>query len=219
MATDYAYGHWTLVLGSILLVLFFVSRHIPLKTKLEKRSGGVLAAFVVALFTEMYGVPLTIYLLSSRFGIEIPFTHKYGHLLAYLLTYVGLDILYGWTLVMILSNAMIIIGMIWIIRGWEQVYNSGGELVTTGIYARMRHPQYSGIFLATTGFLIQWPTLLTLILFPFVVTMYYRLAMREEIAVQEKFGDAYRDYRRRVPAFAPRLLPATRSRLEYGALW
>ena len=218
MTTNYAYGHWSLVIISILLVFFFVSKYIPVRTRLEKRSGGVLATFIVALFTEMYGFPLTIYFLSSRFGVEIPFTHKYGHLLAYLLTYLGLDILYGWALVMILSNVMIIIGMIWIIRGWKQVYSSDGELVTTDVYARMRHPQYSGIILAAAGFLIQWPTLLTLILFPFVVTMYYRLAMREERDVEEKFKDEYLDYRRRVPAFVPKLFPSDRSRPEYEAL-
>lgn len=218
MTSDYAYGHWTLVIGSILLVFFFLSRQIPLKTRLEKRSGGVLAAFIVALFTEMYGVPLTIYFLSSRFDLEIPFTHQYGHLFAYLLTYTGLNILYGWAAVMIVSNVMILVGMILIIKGWEQVYRSEGELVTTGIYARMRHPQYSGIFLGITGFLIQWPTLLTLILFPFVVMMYHRLAMREEMEVLEKFGDAFQEYRRRVPAFVPRISPAKRSSPEYEAL-
>jgi protein-S-isoprenylcysteine O-methyltransferase Ste14 len=205
MTTDYAYGQWPLVIASVLLAFFFVSKYIPLKTRLEKRSGGVLATFIIALFTEMYGFPLTIYLLSSRFGIEIPFTHKYGHLLAYLLTYIGLDILYGWVLVMIVSNVMIIIGIIWISRGWKQVYSSGGELVTTGIYARMRHPQYSGIILASTGFLIQWPTLITLILFPFVVGMYRSLALREERDVEEKFQDEYRDYRKYVAAFIPKL--------------
>ena len=216
MTTDYAYGHWSLVIVSVLLVFFFVSKYIPVKTRLEKRSGGVLATFIIALFTEMYGFPLTIYFLASRFGIEIPFTHKYGHLLAYLLTYIGLDILYGWALVMIVSNVMIVIGIIWISRGWEQVYSSGGELVTTGIYARMRHPQYSGIILAATGFLIQWPTLLTLILFPFVVGMYHRLALREERDAEEKFKDEYRDYRKRVPALVPKVFPANRSRPEYG---
>jgi len=218
MTTDYAYGHWSLVMVSVLLVFFFVSKYIPIRTRLEKRSGGLLATFIVALFTEMYGFPLTIYLLSSRFGIEIPFTHKYGHLLAYFLTYIGLDILYGWALVMVVSNVMIVIGIIWISRGWKQVYSSGGELVTTRIYARMRHPQYSGIILAAAGFLIQWPTLLTLILFPFVVTMYYRLAMREERDVEDKFEDGYRDYRGRVPAFVPKVFPANHSRPEYEAL-
>jgi protein-S-isoprenylcysteine O-methyltransferase Ste14 len=120
---------------------------------------------------------------------------------------------------MIVSNVMIVIGIIWISRGWEQVYHSGGELVTTGIYARMRHPQYSGIILAAVGFLVQWPTLLTLILFPFVVTMYYRLAMREERDVEKKFKTEYLDYSKRVPAFVPKVFPAKRSRLEYGALW
>ena len=218
MATDHAYGHWSLVIASVLLVFFIVFKYIPVRTRFEKRSGGMLATFIIALFTEMYGFPLTIYLLSTRFGIEIPFTHKYGHLLAYFLTYIGLDILYGWALVMIISNVMIIIGIIWISKGWEQVHSSGGEFVTTGIYARMRHPQYSGIILAATGFLIQWPTLLTLILFPFVIRMYYRLAMREEKDVEDKFEDEYRDYRGRVPAFVPKMFPPNRSQPEYGTL-
>lgn len=200
------------------MVFFFVSKYIPVRTRLEKRSGGVLATFIIALFTEMYGFPLTIYFLSSRFGIEIPYTHKYGHLLAYLLTYIGLDILYGWALVMIVSNVMIVIGIIWISRGWEQVYSPGGGLVTTGIYARMRHPQYSGIILAAIGFLIQWPTLLTLILFPFVVTMYYRLAIREERDVEEKFQEKYGDYRERVPAFFPKLILKDGQKVRYGIL-
>lgn len=204
MATNYAYGHWSLVIAIVLLVLFFVLRYVPLRTRFEKRSGGVLAAFIVALFTEMYGFPLTIYLLSTRFGIEIPLTHQYGHLGATFLTYLGLDILYGWALVMIISNVMIATGIIWITRGWKQVYRSDGELATTGIYARVRHPQYSGIILAATGFLIQWPTLLTIVLFPFVIGMYYRLALKEERDVEKKYRQEYREYRVRVPAFIPR---------------
>lgn len=204
MIVDSAYGHWSLVIAIVLLVLFFVFKYVPIRTRFERRSGGVLAAFIVALFTEMYGFPLTIYLLSTRFGFEIPLTHKYGHLWATLLAYLGVDILYGWALVMILSNVVIVIGIIWITRGWEQVYRSEGDLVTTGIYARMRHPQYSGIILAATGFLIQWPTLLTIVLFPFVIGMYHRLAMREERDVEEKYREEYREYRERVPAFVPR---------------
>ncbi len=205
MNQNYAYGQWPLVMGMIIVALFFLTRYIPTKTRFEKRSGGVLYTFVIALFAEMYGFPLTIYLLSTQFGLEIPLTHSYGHLFAYLLTFLGIDIIYGWIFVMIVSNIVIVIGLMWITRGWDQVYRSDGKLVTTGIYAKMRHPQYSGIILVAIGFLIQWPTLITLVLFPFLVMMYYRLAMIEEKDVEEAFREEYGEYKKKVPAFIPKV--------------
>ncbi|NOY85973.1 MAG: isoprenylcysteine carboxylmethyltransferase family protein [Deltaproteobacteria bacterium] len=205
MSQNYAYGKWPLVVGMIIVALFFITRYIPIKTKFEKRSGGVLYTFIIALFAEMYGFPLTIYILSTQFGLKIPLTHSYGHLSAYLLTFLGIKIAYGWALVMIVSNVVIVFGVIWITKGWSQVYHSDGKLVTTGIYSRMRHPQYSGIILVAIGFLIQWPTLITLFLFPFLIVMYYRLAMREEHDVEEVYGPEYIDYKKNVPAFIPRL--------------
>ena len=205
MNQDYAYGQWPLVAGMIIVALFFITRYIPVKTKFEKRSGGMLYTFIVALFAEMYGFPLTIYILSTQFGLKIPLTHSYGHLLAYLLTFLGIKIGYGWAFVMIVNNILIVIGLLWITRGWDQVYRSDGALVTTGIYARMRHPQYSGIILVAIGFMIQWPTLVTLFLFPFLIVMYYRLAMREEADVEEVFREEYEEYKMSVPAFIPRI--------------
>ena len=162
----YAYGAWGLVITMILVSTFFIVRFIPMRTRLGKRSGGTLMAFIVALFAEMYGFPLTIYLLSHFAGLQIPFDHISGHLLGNLITYLGLG--NGWFIVMALSNVLLIAG-IWIVMGgWEQVYKSQGELVTGGIYKYVRHPQYTGIFIITLAFMIQWPTLATLILWPFV---------------------------------------------------
>jgi protein-S-isoprenylcysteine O-methyltransferase Ste14 len=78
-------------------------------------------------------------------------------------------------------------------------------LATTGPYAHVRHPQYAGFILIMFGFLLQWPTILTLAMFPVLVTMYVVLARREEHDAFAEFGDAYARYARSVPAFMPRL--------------
>ena len=203
MHEGYAYGHWGLVITMILVSLFFIFWFIPLRTRLSKRSGGALIAFVVALFTEMYGFPLTIYLLTHFVGIEIPLDHISGHLLGDLITYLGLG--NGWFIVMLVSNVLLMVGLWLIMAGWEAVYRSAGKLVTDGVYAYMRHPQYTGIFIITLAFMIQWPTLTTLILWPFVILMYHRLARREEKDVLEKFPVEYREYMETTPMFFPHL--------------
>ncbi len=197
------YGNWLIVISIILLSLFFIFKYIPLKTKFEKRSGGVLIAFIIALFTEMYGFPLTIYFLSSFLGIKIPLTHEGGHLFGDLLTYLGLG--NGWLIVMLISTILIAIGILLVGEGWNRIYYSKGKLITKGIYSKMRHPQYSGILLISFAFLIQWPTLVTLLLFPFLVAMYYKLAKREEKDIEKKYKKKYLNYKNKVPMFIPHI--------------
>lgn len=206
---DYAYGSWGMVITMALISAFVILRYLPATTRLGKRSGGALIAFIVALFAEMYGFPLTIYLLGHFVGIEIPFDHVSGHLLGDLVTWLGLG--NGWLIVMLLSNALLLVGLLLIMEGWKLVYRSEGELVTHGVYAHIRHPQYTGIFVITLAFMIQWPTLATLVLWPFVIAMYVRLARREERDVMAEYPEAYAAYKDRVPAFIPR--PATSWRL------
>jgi protein-S-isoprenylcysteine O-methyltransferase Ste14 len=79
------------------------------------------------------------------------------------------------------------------------------RLATDGPYARILHPQYVGFVLIMFGFLVQWPTLVTLVMFPNLVTMYALLARREKGDSQAAFGDAWRGYAARTPRFIPRL--------------
>lgn len=167
---------------------------------------GVFGAFVVALFTEMYGFPVTIYILTStlgsRYPVIDPFTHINGHL------WVALSggSTFVWALVMMLSSAAIVGGLVIMWAGWRQIYKANGELVTSRLYSLVRHPQYSGLFLITVGMLIQWPTILTVAMWPMLMLMYYHLARREEREMGSRFGSQYIAYKKQVPMFLPRLV-------------
>jgi protein-S-isoprenylcysteine O-methyltransferase Ste14 len=101
---------------------------------------------------------------------------------------------------------MIFYGLYVMQNGWVLIHAAKGRnLVTDGVYAHVRHPQYSGLFLITLGFLIQWPSILTLIMWPILMFTYYRLAMKEEKDVEKIFGKQYEEYRKRVPALIPNL--------------
>ncbi len=109
------------------------------------------------------------------------------------------------TVIHIVSNTLMFGGLLIIARGWGRIHRAQGTLVTYGLYAWVRHPQYSGLFLITVGLLIQWPTIVTVLTWPILPFMYSRLAHREEADMERLFGDAYRAYRERVPRFIPRL--------------
>ena len=206
-----AYGLWTLVvINSAVFIIFAFSFFKP-RTARDWRSFGAFSAFVVALFTEMYGFPLTLYFLSGWLQSRYPdidwFSHDAGHLL---------EMLFGWKAnphfgpFHVLSFALIGGGFVLIANAWRVLYKAQrrGELATTGPYAHVRHPQYVGFILIMFGFLLQWPTLLTLVMFPVLVWMYVRLARSEEREAEAEFGETYRAYARRVPAFLPRLSSA-----------
>ena len=203
-----AYGLWPLVLINAAVFIIFAFSFSHPRTGRDWRSFGAFSAFLVALFTEMYGFPLTIYLLSGWLGSRFPgldmLSHNAGHLWQTLLGLEGdphLDPLH------LLSNLVIAAGFILLASAWNVLFKAQREhqLATTGAYARVRHPQYVGFVLIMLGFLFQWPTLLTLIMFPILVAMYVRLARREERDALAAFGDEYARYAATTPAFFPRL--------------
>ena len=202
-----AYGLWFLVvINSAIFIIFAFSFFKP-QTKRDWRSFGAFSAFLVALFTEMYGFPLTIYLLSGWLQSNYPgidwFSHDAGHLP---------EMLFGWKAsphfgpFHILSFVFIGGGFFVISSAWSVLYKAqrSHTLATTGPYSYVRHPQYGGFILIMFGFLLQWPTLLTLLMFPVLVWMYVRLARHEESEVRAELGDDYARYAERVPSFIPR---------------
>lgn len=126
----------------------------------EWRNAGLMQAFIIALYAEMYGFPLTIYFLTSFLGLDIPWLHMKGHLWATLLGFGYL----GAFIEMLIGFIFVVLGLILIFKGWSLIYSYQKKniLVTEGIYQYMRHPQYTGIFLIVFGQLIHWPTVPTL---------------------------------------------------------
>ena len=201
-----AYGLWSLVIINSLVFIIFAFSFAKPQSSRDWRSFGAFSAFLVALFTEMYGFPLTIYLLSGWLSAHFPgidwMSHDSGHLL---------ETMFGWKTnphfgpFHIVSNILIAAGFWLLASAWKVLYAAQRRhaLATTGPYARIRHPQYVGFVLIMTGFLFQWPTLVTLAMCPILVFMYVHLARREERDAVSEFGDEYRRYMVRTPAFIP----------------
>ena len=203
-----AYGLWSLVVMNSLVFIIFAFSFAKPQSARDWRSFGAFSAFLVALFTEMYGFPLTIYLLSGWLTTQFPgvdwLAHDSGHLL---------EMMFGWQAnphlgpFHLLSGVFLVAGFWLLSSAWRVLYAAqrSHTMARTGAYARIRHPQYVGFVLIMVSFLFQWPTLVTLTMFPILVFMYVRLARREECEALAEFGGSYSAYMRDVPAFVPRL--------------
>jgi len=219
-SSDSAYGLWPLVVIDAAIFVIFAFSFTHPRTARDWRSFGAFSAFIVALFTEMYGFPLTIYLLSgwlqSRFpGVNL-LSHNNGHLW---------ETLFGWkgdphlNPIHLVSDALIAGGFLLLASAWSVLYRAqqSHRLATTGVYAHLRHPQYTAFIAIMLGLLIQWPTILTLLMFPVLVVMYVRLARREERDALAAFGSAYAQYAAQAPGFFPRLSPSSRADTSHRA--
>ena len=203
-----AYGLWTLVvLNSAIFIMFAYSFFKPASAR-DWRTFGAFAAFIVALFVEMYGFPLTIYLMSGWLQTSYPgldiLTHDSGHLWSTLLGEKGNP---HFGILHIASYVFLASGFILLSNAWNVLYHAQRkhELATAGPYAVIRHPQYVAFVLILLGFLLQWPTLLTLLMFPILLVMYGRLAMTEEAEIRAQFGEEFERYAQRTPRFFPLL--------------
>ena len=208
--TDYGYGLWPLVVFNSVLFIVFAASFFHPRSRRDWRALGGFSAFVAALFTEMYGYPLTIYLLSGPLAGVIPgvnLSHNSGHLWNDLIGWKGNAHLSPFHLA---SYAFIASGFWLIWAGWKTLYEAHkrGQLATSGPYARVRHPQYLGFIVIMVGFLLQWPTLVTLVMFPVLLVVYQRLATHEEKEVRAQFGSPYDSWAAVTPRFLPHLRKA-----------
>ncbi|MCG8608459.1 isoprenylcysteine carboxylmethyltransferase family protein [bacterium] len=177
------------ILNIVIVVAFLALLPYHRSTIGTLKSKGVFVAFVIALMTEMFGWPLLIFLVAPI--VEIPSLSgwaraNFGHFGPMIGTWLSM------------------IGLLLIALGWRQIHKATG-LVTSGIYRYVRHPQYTGMFLFTLGWILHWPSVITLLLWPVLVAAYVWLARREEDGVIAEFGDAYLQYAKTTPRFLPRL--------------
>ena len=201
------FGNWIgFAIWTVVFLLFLA--FLPFYKKSQRKPAGVYAAFVVALALEMFGVPLSMYIITWIIGKSLPDGILWGHTLVQL---IGLNGMY-------VAIPMYLIGGLLIFFGWQRIYrqywskDSGkGQLVTTGIYRFIRHPQYTGFLMITLGMLCEWATLPMLVMYPILVWLYARLARREEADMRIEFGPGYDEYRARTGMFLPRLAPTRRT--------
>ncbi|MDR5694379.1 MAG: methyltransferase [Armatimonadota bacterium] len=180
-------GRWDLVAVSIAAFMAFLAL-IPVRIKRDWRAHGIYVAFIISLFAEMFGFPLTVYFLSTAFGLTV-FEKKF--------------MLYMLRIGMPIGSLITFLGVLLVLLGWREVYRAKDRLATQGIYRYLRHPQYLGILLVTAGWLVHWPTIPGLVMWPILALLYYRLALQEDRYLAGKFGEEFWTYAKKTPMFLP----------------
>ena len=201
------YFNWFLVAAYIVLLGAFLYGVLRPRRKSEWKSAGAAQAWVIALYAEMYGTPLTAYLVMGWLGrsSKDAETHFNGHLwpLVFGFSESTVELAQFWSA--LIGETLIVAGALLAVFGWRQIHKAvrNNEMAQTGLYRFIRHPQYTGFFLFLLGSIINWPTLLTLLTLPVLWFVYLRLAKSEEQDAIAAFGDKYREYMSRTGRFLP----------------
>ncbi len=195
------FGHWWAVALWVVLYGIFIA-FLPFYKKSQRKPSGVYIAFVVAYALEMFGIPMSMYILTWAFGITLPEGILWGHTLRQYIGYWGM---YAGVMISVAGGLLVMVGWGQIYRQYWSKQQGKGQLVTRGIYGYIRHPQYTGFLLITLGMIFEWATAPLLIMWPILAVVYYRLARREETDIEREFGAQYAEYQSKTGMFLPRL--------------
>lgn len=196
------FGLWGAVVVWIAIYAVFLL-FVPFYKKSQLKPAGTYLAFIVAFALEMFGIPFSMYAIGWAFGYTLPEGILWGHTLG---SYIGLTGMYIGLLVSLIGVGLVVVGWKQIHKGYWSKEEGSGKLITSGIYAHIRHPQYTGFFLITLGMILEWATLPLIVLYAILLVMYYRLAKKEERDMVEEFGPEYEAYRARTKMFVPKLV-------------
>ncbi len=193
------FGSWTAVIIWIVMYGIFLA-FLPFYNKSQWKPSGTYLAFIVAFAIEMFGVPFSMYVLAWIFGRWLPDGLLWGHTLG---QYIGI-----WG-----SRAAVVFflgGGLLVFFGWRDIHKKywsrgkgNGELVNSGIYRYIRHPQYTGFLMITFGMICEWATIPLLVMWPILIGLYYRLAKKEEKDMELEFGNRYLAYQETTSMFLP----------------
>ena len=192
---------WVIAALSIVVVSWAFYRTFPPTAGKDWSRAGVVQAFIIAFYAEMYGFPVTLYALTRVLGVDVSGTFWDGNLWVHL-TGTPASIMMS----MMIGYSLVFLGVKLVSAGWREVYRARSEnrMATEGPYAAVRHPQYTGFFLVIFGESVaHWPTVLSLAAFPVIVAAYVVLARQEEREMLRRFGHHYVIYRRRAGMFLP----------------